>query len=75
MAEVLETVVSWILAGMILALVLAIPILWILVILFEALTPLAPLIERWGERMERAGEWLDRAGKSRARRRDSNPGG
>ena len=83
MAEVLETVVSWILAGMILALVLAIPILWILVILFEALTPLAPFIERWAERgterteewFDRVKEWLDRAEKSRARRRDSNSDG
>ena len=61
MAEVLETVVSWILAGMILALVLlllAIPVLWALNII---LTPLAPFIERWAERMERPVErWTER---------------
>ena len=68
MAEVLETVVSWILAGMILALVLlllAIPVLWALNII---LTPLAPFIERWAkrsterwaERTKRTEEWFDR---------------
>ena len=68
MAEVLETVVSWILAGMILALVLlllAIPVLWALNII---LTPLAPFIERWAkrsterwaERTKRTEEWFER---------------
>ena len=65
MAEVLETVVSWILAGMILALVLlllAIPVLWALNII---LTPLAPFIERWAERSterwaQRMERWTER---------------
>ena len=80
--QFINTVIIWAAVAMIVVAVLAIPILWILVILSEALAPLVPLAERWGERMERAGEWLgraeerlERAEESRARRRDSNPGG